>query len=110
MKRIREALESDLRLERYETIQTRLVHSDKRDYPCIEVDSLARDKSPPAAGGTGTPLLLQMAALYCLHPDPSHGNAAFAIIYSHRGPSAHPGFREEAWGIIDGVRVPGIHP
>lgn len=49
MAQIREALEFDWRLDRYENVEKEFAHSDRRNYPCVEVRSLTKDKLAPTA-------------------------------------------------------------
>ena len=110
MSDVREAFGADWKLDRYEKIEEEFGYSDKRKYPCVRLHTLFKDKAALTIDNTRTTLLMQMGALYCLHPDPNLEATGIAIIYSHRGPSIHPDFNQEAQDFIDGVQVPGKHP
>ena len=107
LSQVKQAIEADWRLDRYEKIESEIPPSDRRGLSCVSFKARFRDKFALTAGGRREPLLMQIGALYCMHPSPNYAGSAFAIIYSHRGPSLHPGFAQEARDFIDGVRVPG---
>ena len=106
----REAFEEDWQLERYENIEKEFYPSEERDYPCVRIKSVTKDKFSLTSDNEREALILQASALYCVHPDPSLEGTGFAIIYSHRGSSLHPNFGDEAQDFIDGVQVPEKRP
>ena len=105
----REAFEEDWQLERYENIEREFYPSEERDYPCVRIKYVTKDKFSLTSDNEREVLILQASALYCLHPDPYLEGTGFAIIYSHRGSSLHSNFGDEAQDFIDGVQVPEKH-
>jgi hypothetical protein len=101
---IKQGFEADTDPKRFDVIKAEFRSIDKRSYPCVQANSIMRDKEAQTSPTHKETLLLQAKSLYCRHPVLKNG---VCITYSHRGTSLHPDFDSEAQDFINGVQVPG---
>ena len=92
----------ELDLARFEVRGESFRDSQERAYPCARYQSIATDRAAPART---EPLVLEIDALYCRHPD--RLETGFSAIFSHLGQQVDPKLRAGAEAFIQGVRVVG---
>jgi hypothetical protein len=92
--------------KRFEVIKStfRLVKS--RKYPCVLVDTLAKDKMAKTKNKKKEELLIRIKSLYCKDPKRKNIEAGFMIGYSYRGEKIISTFDMEADSFIKGVEFP----
>jgi len=103
---IKSGVEADTDPSRFNIKQLDFSYTEQRGYSCVEIVSELEDKKALTSPGHQESLVLQSDSLYCRHP--VRTDTGFAIIYSHRGPSAYPKMADEAKQFISGVQVPNM--
>lgn len=101
---IKQSFENDFHTGRYEAIDSVFKSSEGRNYPCVEVAYVIKDKQAQTSPSRREVLLLQAKSLYCRHP--VRQDTGFSITYSHRGKSLYSNLSEEAQIFIEGAQVP----
>jgi len=101
---IKNGFEKDSDSARYEMIDSSFKYSEERDYSCVKVNFVTKDKQAQTSPTRREELLLQAESLYCRHP--VRQESGFSISYSHRGKSLYPNLNAEAKDFISGVQVP----
>jgi hypothetical protein len=100
---IKERLEKDASLSRFEIQQQNLDLSQDRAYMCATYHALSIDHGKSSFLTKRQPLLFEMLVLYCQHPEKP--GLAFAVSFSHRGLTPLPTFQAESKEFIAGVQV-----
>lgn len=100
---IRAGVENDTPEERFDVLASNFEYVGDRGYPCVEVSFLGNDKQAQVSKNQQEVQLLEIAALYCRHPE--FEETGFSVTYSHRGKTRYPNLEIEAKDFIDGTQV-----
>lgn len=96
---IKKGIEADTPPERFRPIESRLVYTAERGYPCVSYSGLTEDKG----GSEGKTMRLQVRSLYCHHPRDK--GVGFMVAYMHVGTGEDKNLPAKADAFFKGVKA-----
>jgi hypothetical protein len=100
---MREGVIKDSPPDRFEVIESKVLYSPEREYPCVRYHAISYDRQARVSFFSKKKLRIEIIALYCEYP--SKPGVGFAVSFSHRGGSDELPIAEEAASFINSVQA-----